>query len=98
MDILITGAGSGLGRGAALGLARAGHHVIAGAEIWDGSSALLDRPDLSHYLAHQDDPQEMVDEMVRVIPAAHHPYRTTRPEGLRERLREFEAQVWDAAT
>ncbi|KKJ93818.1 SDR family oxidoreductase [Micromonospora sp. HK10] len=65
---------------------------------WDGSSALLDRPDLSDYLANQDDPQEMVDEMVRVIPAAHHPYRTTRPEGLRERLREFEAQVWDAGT
>lgn len=33
-NILITGAGSGLGRGAALGLARAGHHVIASAEIW----------------------------------------------------------------
>ncbi|MET8354439.1 SDR family NAD(P)-dependent oxidoreductase [Micromonospora sp. NPDC005206] len=33
-NILITGAGSGLGRGAALGLAQAGHHVIASAEIW----------------------------------------------------------------
>jgi NAD(P)-dependent dehydrogenase (short-subunit alcohol dehydrogenase family) len=33
-DILITGAGSGLGRGAALGLARAGHHVIASCEFW----------------------------------------------------------------
>jgi NAD(P)-dependent dehydrogenase (short-subunit alcohol dehydrogenase family) len=33
-NILITGAGSGLGQGAALGLARAGHHVIAGGEIW----------------------------------------------------------------
>ncbi|MGN9909669.1 SDR family oxidoreductase [Phytohabitans sp. LJ34] len=32
--ILITGAGSGLGRGAALGLARAGHDVVAGAEVW----------------------------------------------------------------
>jgi len=32
--ILITGAGSGLGRGAALGLARAGHEVVAGAEVW----------------------------------------------------------------
>lgn len=32
--ILITGAGSGLGEGAALGLAQAGHQVIAAAQTW----------------------------------------------------------------
>jgi len=32
--ILITGAGSGLGRGSALGLAEAGHDVIATTQIW----------------------------------------------------------------
>ena len=32
--ILITGAGSGLGRGCALKLARLGHNIIAGVEIW----------------------------------------------------------------
>jgi NAD(P)-dependent dehydrogenase (short-subunit alcohol dehydrogenase family) len=32
--ILITGAGSGLGEGAAIGLARDGHHVIAAAQSW----------------------------------------------------------------
>jgi NAD(P)-dependent dehydrogenase (short-subunit alcohol dehydrogenase family) len=32
--ILITGAGSGFGEGAAIGLAKAGHQVIAGAQIW----------------------------------------------------------------
>jgi NAD(P)-dependent dehydrogenase (short-subunit alcohol dehydrogenase family) len=32
--VLITGAGSGLGRGTAIGLAQAGHQVIATAQIW----------------------------------------------------------------
>ena len=33
-SILITGAGSGFGKGVALGLARAGHRVIASCQIW----------------------------------------------------------------
>jgi NAD(P)-dependent dehydrogenase (short-subunit alcohol dehydrogenase family) len=32
--VLITGAGSGLGRGTAIGLAQAGHQVIATTQIW----------------------------------------------------------------
>jgi len=32
--ILITGAGSGLGEGASIGIAREGHHVIAAAQTW----------------------------------------------------------------
>jgi len=38
--ILITGGTSGLGKGAALGLARLGHRVIAGAQIWPQVSAM----------------------------------------------------------
>jgi len=38
--IMITGAGSGLGKGAALGLAKKGHKVIAGVQIWPQVTAL----------------------------------------------------------
>ncbi|MGD8355366.1 MAG: SDR family NAD(P)-dependent oxidoreductase, partial [Methyloceanibacter sp.] len=39
--ILITGAGSGLGQGTAIGLARKGHKVIAAVENWPQVSGLL---------------------------------------------------------
>lgn len=39
--ILITGAGSGLGKGTAIGLAKEGHHVIAGVHVWEQRSELL---------------------------------------------------------
>jgi NAD(P)-dependent dehydrogenase (short-subunit alcohol dehydrogenase family) len=38
--ILITGAGSGLGEGAAIGIARMGHHVVASAQTWPQVTAL----------------------------------------------------------
>src|SRR5580658_5960537 len=38
--ILITGAGSGLGEGTAIGLARKGHTVIAAAQSWPQVTAL----------------------------------------------------------
>jgi NAD(P)-dependent dehydrogenase (short-subunit alcohol dehydrogenase family) len=41
--ILITGAGSGLGEGAAVGLARQGHNVIAAAQTWPQVTVLRAR-------------------------------------------------------
>src|SRR5262245_27842198 len=41
--ILITGAGSGLGEGAAIGLAQKGHTVIATTETWPQVTALRDK-------------------------------------------------------
>jgi NADP-dependent 3-hydroxy acid dehydrogenase YdfG len=38
--ILITGAGSGLGEGTAIGLAQSGHEVIAAAQTWPQVTAL----------------------------------------------------------
>lgn len=38
--IMITGAATGFGRGTAIGLARAGHSVIAGVEIWPQATTL----------------------------------------------------------
>lgn len=63
---------------------------------WKPEAALLDRPDFSAYLDNQYDPQEMIDAMVRVIPADDHPYRTVCPEISLKQDKEFEAQVWAA--
>lgn len=41
--ILITGAGSGLGEGTAIGLAKAGHKVIAGVHIYPQATALREK-------------------------------------------------------
>ncbi|MEI9923494.1 MAG: hypothetical protein WDN50_08165 [Bradyrhizobium sp.] len=43
--ILITGAGSGLGEGAAIGLARKGHDIIATAQNWPQVTALRTKAD-----------------------------------------------------
>jgi len=40
--IMITGASSGFGRGIAIGLAKKGHHVIAGCETWQQVTTLRD--------------------------------------------------------
>ena len=39
--IMITGAGSGFGYGTAIGLAKTGHRVIAGVEVWPQATALM---------------------------------------------------------
>ncbi|MBM0224146.1 MULTISPECIES: SDR family oxidoreductase [Micromonospora] len=65
---------------------------------WEPATALLDPPDFRDYLDNQYDPQEMVDAMVEVIPADHHPYRTVRPAASLQQDKDFESRVWAAGT
>ncbi|CAM4316728.1 SDR family oxidoreductase [Nocardia ninae] len=46
---------------------------------YNPDTAVVPMPDFSGSLADQADPQEMIDAMVEIIPAAEHPYRTMRP-------------------
>ena len=47
---------------------------------YDPQSDLIKLPEAGNVLAHQFNPQEMVDVMVKVIPSDHHPFRTVYPE------------------
>jgi NAD(P)-dependent dehydrogenase (short-subunit alcohol dehydrogenase family) len=70
--------------------------VAAMFQWWNEDTALLRRPDFSEYLDNQFDPQEMIDAMVEVVPAEHHPYRTVRPDLTLKQDKDFESQVWSA--
>jgi len=47
--ILITGAGSGLGKGTAIGLAKSGHHIIAAMHTWEQLSRFKEELKNSEY-------------------------------------------------
>ncbi|MFC3039771.1 SDR family oxidoreductase [Virgibacillus xinjiangensis] len=46
-------------------------------------------------LENQFDPEEMIEKMVEVIPADHHPYRTAYPQKTEEQMKETEQKRWD---
>lgn len=43
----------------------------------------------------QYDPEEMIKEMVRIIPLEHHKYRTMKPENWEEFVREEQKKLWE---
>lgn len=52
-------------------------------------------PESRDVLYQQYDPQDMIDAMVEIIPADHHPYRTVHPKELADGLKKFQAKLWE---
>lgn len=61
----------------------------------DPERARVKMPDMTEELAQQSDPQEMIDEMVRVIPLGSHPYRTVKPDSAVDMMKRFQEHQWE---
>ena len=61
---------------------------------YDPESALVPLPSLGDALANQNDPQEMIDAMVEVIPADEHLYRTMLPAETIEWAKQWQETEW----
>ncbi|MBP2000597.1 short-subunit dehydrogenase [Paenibacillus shirakamiensis] len=68
-------------------------------EKWyDESTNFTKRSDIAKselMLASQFDPQDMIDKMVEVIEAKHHPFRTVHPAPSEAQVKAYEAKVWE---
>jgi short-subunit dehydrogenase len=62
----------------------------------DPGKSLIKLPDYRDALSHQNDPQEMIDIMVEVIPSEHHLYRTVKPDETADMMKQFQANEWKA--
>lgn len=63
---------------------------------YDPEKSLIKLPDYRDVLSHQNDPQEMIDIMVEVIPSDHHLYRTVKPDDTADMMKQFQANEWKA--
>lgn len=61
---------------------------------YDSDTALVPMPDFGPSLAEQFDPQEMIDAMVKVIPADDHLYRTMRPMETIDAAKQWQQTEW----
>ncbi|MGJ4859047.1 SDR family oxidoreductase [Labrys sp. La1] len=57
-------------------------------------SAVVPMPDFAGALADQNDPQEMIDAMVDIIPAEDHLYRTMRPLDTIKAAKQWQETEW----
>ncbi len=106
--ILITGAGSGLGKGTALQLAKNGHNVIACVELLPQVTQLREEAKKNNisltveqvnikdpqFPYEQYDPKEMIDKMVEVAESDEGLYRNICPKEFIDVVKKTEADNW----
>ncbi|RIX83246.1 SDR family oxidoreductase [Acidovorax cavernicola] len=68
--------------------------VESHAQWYDPKTAVVPMPDFSAGLAGQEDPQEMIDAMVEIIPAKEHLYRTMRPFATVDVAKQWQETEW----
>ncbi|MNL73853.1 short chain dehydrogenase [compost metagenome] len=61
---------------------------------YDPKTAVVPMPDFTEGLANQEDPQEMIDAMVEIIPAKEHLYRTMRPFATVDVAKQWQETEW----
>lgn len=61
---------------------------------YDADRAVVPMPDFTGALAHQADPQEMIDAMVEILPAEEHLYRTMRPSDTIDAAKQWQEAEW----
>jgi short-subunit dehydrogenase len=61
---------------------------------YDAKTAVVPMPDFGEGLASQEDPQEMIDAMVEIIPAKEHLYRTMRPHATIDVAKQWQDAEW----
>ncbi|WP_411343298.1 SDR family oxidoreductase [Paenibacillus sp. WLX1005] len=73
--------------------------MFAEKEKWyDEKTNFTKRADLlkgEKLLAQQFDPQDMIEKMVEIIDAKHHPFRNVYPEASEQQVKEYQAKLWE---
>jgi len=68
----------------------------SGYQWYDPEKNLIKIPEYGDALSYQNDPQEMIDIMVKVIQADNHLYRTVKPDETVNLLKLIQANEWKA--
>ncbi len=72
--------------------------MVAKKKWYDEKTNFTKRADLlkgEKMLAQQFDPQDMIEKMVEIIDAKHHPFRNVYPEASEQQVKEYQAKLWE---